>query len=126
MSKLLKILIKNIENEIHDRRLTKTEFAKQIGMTKQSLHQLLSGDHSPKLSTIEDIATALNMSPQALLGGVVDKQQQPSIKDEIKNLIDSIDDDLKLSYLRSSAKRISTLDMAELELTTPKKLKKSS
>lgn len=108
--------------------LTQVDLAKKMGISKQTVNQLLTGEHSPRLSTLELMAEALGKTVSEMLFTDQEKQiweagkkSKPSIKAEIVALMDGLDE-VKLKFLKASAEGIAAYGNGS-EMV-PKKLKK--
>lgn len=62
----------NIDNILREKGLTKTDIAKRIGLSRESLYRILSGN--PTLDNIKKLADALEV-PISELFGTTDKEK---------------------------------------------------
>ena len=53
-----------LRNVIDAREASVTDFAKQIGVTRQGLYKMLSEDGNPRLSTLSELLKSLGMKMQ--------------------------------------------------------------
>ena len=68
MDEILDVLIsKNLKNEIEQSGKSKTEIAREIGVSKPTISQYLSGKIQPSLSTFARLCTCLNCSADDIL-----------------------------------------------------------
>ena len=68
MEELLDVIIsKNLKNEIEQSGKSKTEIAKEIGVSKPTISQYLSGKIQPSLSTFARLCNSLNCSADDIL-----------------------------------------------------------
>lgn len=61
------IMVANIRREMKARNLTQAELAKSCGWPQSRLAEVLTGEHTPRLDTLDIIARALGATPSALL-----------------------------------------------------------
>ena len=61
------IISQNLKNEIEQSGKSKTEIAKEIGVSKPTISQYLSGRIQPSLSTFARLCTCLNCSADDIL-----------------------------------------------------------
>jgi transcriptional regulator with XRE-family HTH domain len=61
------ILVANIRREMKARGLTQKELANDCGWPQARLAEVLTGEHTPRLDTVDVIARALATTPSALL-----------------------------------------------------------
>jgi transcriptional regulator with XRE-family HTH domain len=59
LSKQLNSLVKSIEDLLHEKGWTKSELARRMSITPQSVNQFLSGKYEPSLGKAEKFAVAL-------------------------------------------------------------------
>lgn len=69
----LKLFIKSVDVLLAERQLSKTDLAKMLGVSRQTVGQYLSGEHSPSLDKIVKIAEALGVPPFVLLMSPLEK-----------------------------------------------------
>ena len=68
MDEILDVIIsKNLKNEIEQSGKSKTEIAREIGVSKPTISQYLSGKIQPSLSTFARLCTCLNCSADDIL-----------------------------------------------------------
>lgn len=68
MEEILDIVIsKNLKNEIEQSGKSKTQIAKEIGVSKPTVSQYLSGKIQPSLSTFARLCVCLNCSADEIL-----------------------------------------------------------
>lgn len=68
MEEILDVIIsKNLKNEIEQSGKSKTEIAKEIGVSKPTISQYLSGKIQPSLSTFARLCICLDCSADELL-----------------------------------------------------------
>lgn len=68
MEEILDVIIsKNLKNEIEQSGKSKTEIAREIGVSKPTISQYLSGKIQPSLSTFARLCTCLNCSADDIL-----------------------------------------------------------
>ena len=68
IDEILDVLIsKNLKNEIEQSGKSKTEIAREIGVSKPTISQYLSGKIQPSLSTFARLCTCLNCSADDIL-----------------------------------------------------------
>ena len=68
MEEILDVIIsKNLKNEIEQSGKSKTEIAKEIGVSKPTISQYLSGKIQPSLSTFARLCVCLDCSADELL-----------------------------------------------------------
>lgn len=61
--KLQAALYEQVENYLKDNKLTKTEFAKKLGVSKGYISQILNGDFDHKLSKFIELSLAIGKAP---------------------------------------------------------------
>ncbi|MCK5507687.1 MAG: putative addiction module antidote protein [Desulfobacterales bacterium] len=68
-----------LRNVIDAREASITDFAKQIGVTRQGLYKMLSEDGNPRLSTLNELLKSLGMKMQ-ICGEVAAQQMHAGLK----------------------------------------------
>ena len=68
MENLDELIQKNIKNEIEHSFKSKSEIAKEIGVSRPTVSQYLSGRIQPTLSTFAKLCVALDCSADEILG----------------------------------------------------------
>ncbi|MCX2477427.1 helix-turn-helix transcriptional regulator [Pedobacter sp. MC2016-05] len=63
MVKLQTALYENVEQYLKEHKLTKTDFAKKLGVSKGYVSQILNGDFDHKLSKFIEISLAIGKAP---------------------------------------------------------------
>ena len=61
------VISKNLKNEIEQSGKSKTQIAKEIGVSKPTVSQYLSGKIQPSLSTFARLCVCLNCSADEIL-----------------------------------------------------------
>lgn len=75
-------LAKNLVLARNVRNLTQSDIAKEAGISRATIAQIESGEGDPRLSTITDIASSLDISPVLLLMG---KDEIEALEDLVRN-----------------------------------------
>ncbi len=62
------MITENLKREIEQSGITKTEIARQIGVSKSTISQYLSGRAQPTLATLSKLCNVLDCSADDILG----------------------------------------------------------
>ena len=62
-------LTENIRRQLGRKRLSQAELARKMGKAPSTVHALVHGRGSPRLSTLEQLAAVLDTTVGALVGG---------------------------------------------------------
>jgi len=65
--KVLKTFISNVESALHSLHMSKSELARKLEVTPQSVGRYLSGEHAPGIDKVAEIAAALGLTAAELL-----------------------------------------------------------
>lgn len=66
-AKLLEVFVKSVKGLLYSQKLSQTEFAQKLGVSRQTVSQFITGEHAPRLDKVEDIAKALDVPAFYLL-----------------------------------------------------------
>lgn len=76
-------LTENIHRHLRRKRLNQAELARRMGKAPATIHALVHGRGSPRLSTLERLAAALGTSVAALVGGRPRQNAVDSVRDPL-------------------------------------------
>lgn len=65
--KLSELLLENVRREMAKQELSQVELGKRAGVSKQSVNQILTAGHSPRIDTVEALARGLGIPAWELL-----------------------------------------------------------
>jgi transcriptional regulator with XRE-family HTH domain len=68
-AKLLNIFVNTVKELLHSQKLSQTDFAQKLGVSRQTVSQFITGEHAPRLDKVEDISEALGVPAFYLLMG---------------------------------------------------------
>ena len=60
-------LFQEVENYLSENKISKTEFAKQLGVSKGYISQILNGNFDHKISKLIELSLAIGKAPKLLL-----------------------------------------------------------
>ena len=75
---LTQTLSANLRREMSARGLSAKDLADRLKWHAPRLFEILRGEHSPKLKTVEQLAEALDLSPTALLLPIPESEEKSS------------------------------------------------
>lgn len=82
LSKLFRNRLKAILREAH---LSQAEFARQLGQAPTAVNRWISGETTPGLDTIEQIAAVLNRFPSELIKTPAEHEIEEKLKEELNS-----------------------------------------
>lgn len=82
-----------------NRRQTLTAFAKELGISRSSLQEILKGNGNPRIDTIEQIASQLRIDPLELLASSEDQLKIMLPLSQFLDVICDLPDDKKQELL---------------------------
>lgn len=71
----LKELIHFVKTEMKNKEINQVDLAKKMGLSRQTINQLLSGEHSPRLDTLINLSSAIDVPPFYLLMSKEDRDK---------------------------------------------------
>lgn len=105
----------NIKRIRKERGLTQKELGERLGMTQSAIWQFESDKTSPKIETVEKIATALDVTPYDLMGHEYWDKKYPDVaqrSEELRGFFCYLD---SLGYLVGDAYIGSSISMADFK-----------